>query len=115
MASTFLSLLGVASELWLVFVLLVIGGLGSAALHPVGTTIASTQASNATLGVGHDHRVTDAGQGDPEPLPLFIDEGSGLLAGREPSCEHPGKCPKEREPRRGRDQARCDGDSVVMV
>jgi FSR family fosmidomycin resistance protein-like MFS transporter len=30
----------------------VIGGLGSAALHPVGTTIASTQASNATLGVG---------------------------------------------------------------
>ena len=29
-----------------------IGGLGSAALHPVGTTIASTQASNATLGVG---------------------------------------------------------------
>jgi FSR family fosmidomycin resistance protein-like MFS transporter len=52
MASTFLSLIGVASELWLVFVLLVIGGLGSAALHPVGTTIASTQASNATLGVG---------------------------------------------------------------
>ena len=32
MASTFLSLIGVASELWLVFVLLVIGGLGSAAL-----------------------------------------------------------------------------------
>ena len=52
MASSFLSLIGVASELWLVFVLLVIGGLGSAALHPVGTTIASTQASNATLGVG---------------------------------------------------------------
>lgn len=52
MASTFLSLIGVASELWLVFVLLVIGGLGSAALHPVGTTIASSQASNATLGVG---------------------------------------------------------------
>lgn len=52
MASTFLSLIGVVSELWLVFVLLVVGGLGSAALHPVGTTIASTQASNATLGVG---------------------------------------------------------------
>jgi FSR family fosmidomycin resistance protein-like MFS transporter len=52
MASTFLSLIGVASELWLVFALLVIGGLGSAALHPVGTTIASTQATNATFGVG---------------------------------------------------------------
>src|SRR5687768_7153848 len=36
MASLFLSLIGVASELWLVFVLLAIGGLGSAALHPVG-------------------------------------------------------------------------------
>src|SRR5215212_5754380 len=33
MASAFLSLIGAASELWLVFVLLVIGGLGSAALH----------------------------------------------------------------------------------
>ena len=52
MASTFLSLIGVASELWLVFVLLVIGGLGSAALHPVGTTIAGSQATNATLGIG---------------------------------------------------------------
>src|SRR5829696_6158435 len=52
MASTFLSLVGVASELWLVFVLLAIGGLGSAALHPVGTTIAGSQATNATLGVG---------------------------------------------------------------
>ena len=52
MASTFLSLIGVASELWLVFLLLVIGGLGSAALHPVGTTIAGSQASNASLGVG---------------------------------------------------------------
>src|SRR6266545_852619 len=52
MASTFLSLIGVASELWLVFVLLVIGGLGSAALHPIGTTIAGSQASNATVGVG---------------------------------------------------------------
>jgi FSR family fosmidomycin resistance protein-like MFS transporter len=52
MASAFLSLIGVASEIWLVFALLVVGGLGSAALHPVGTTIAGTQASNATLGVG---------------------------------------------------------------
>jgi FSR family fosmidomycin resistance protein-like MFS transporter len=52
MASAFLSLIGVASELWIVFVLLVIGGLGSAALHPVGTTIAGSQATNATLGVG---------------------------------------------------------------
>jgi MFS transporter, FSR family, fosmidomycin resistance protein len=52
MASTFLSLIGVASELWLVFVLLVIGGFGSAALHPIGTTIAGSQATNATLGVG---------------------------------------------------------------
>ena len=52
MASAFLSLIGVASKVWLVFLLLVIGGLGSAALHPVGTTIASSQASNATLGVG---------------------------------------------------------------
>jgi FSR family fosmidomycin resistance protein-like MFS transporter len=52
MASAFLSLIGVASELWLVFVLLVIGGLGSAALHPVGTTIAGSQAKNASVGVG---------------------------------------------------------------
>src|SRR5918997_5028384 len=52
MAAAFLSLIGVASELWLVFVLLVIGGLGSAALHPIGTTIAGSQATNATLGVG---------------------------------------------------------------
>jgi FSR family fosmidomycin resistance protein-like MFS transporter len=52
MASTFLSLIGVASELWLVFILLVIGGLGSAALHPIGTTIAGSQASNASLGIG---------------------------------------------------------------
>ena len=52
MASTFLSLIGVATELWVVFALLVIGGLGSAALHPVGTTIAGSQAKNPTLGVG---------------------------------------------------------------
>jgi MFS transporter, FSR family, fosmidomycin resistance protein len=52
MAAAFLSLIGVASQLVLVFILLVIGGLGSAALHPVGTTIAGSQATNATLGVG---------------------------------------------------------------
>jgi MFS transporter, FSR family, fosmidomycin resistance protein len=52
MASAFLSLIGVAAELWLVFLLLLIGGLGSAALHPVGTTIAGSQATNATLGIG---------------------------------------------------------------
>jgi FSR family fosmidomycin resistance protein-like MFS transporter len=52
MASTFLSLIGVVSQVWLVFVLLVIGGLGSAALHPIGTTIAGSQATNATLGIG---------------------------------------------------------------
>lgn len=52
MASTFLSLIGAASALWLVFVLLVIGGLGSAALHPVGTTIAGSQAKSPSLGIG---------------------------------------------------------------
>ena len=52
MASTFLSLIGAASELWLVFVLLVIGGLGSAALHPIGTTIAGSQAKSPGLGIG---------------------------------------------------------------
>ena len=52
MAAAFLSLIGVALELWLVFLLLVIGGLGSAALHPIGTTIAGSQATNPTLGVG---------------------------------------------------------------
>ena len=52
LASAFLSLIGVASELWLVFFVLVIGGFGSAALHPVGTTIAGSQAKNASLGIG---------------------------------------------------------------
>lgn len=53
LAATFLSLIGVAPALWLVFALLVIGGLGSAALHPVGTTIAAAgSAGNRTLGVG---------------------------------------------------------------
>jgi MFS transporter, FSR family, fosmidomycin resistance protein len=52
-AAIFLSLLGVAPTLWIVFVLLVIGGMGSAALHPVGTTIAGgSSVRNRTLGVG---------------------------------------------------------------
>src|SRR5919106_4519367 len=52
-ASLFLSLLGVAPALYLVFGLLVIGALGSAALHPVGVTIAGGPAvRNRTLGVG---------------------------------------------------------------
>ena len=52
-ASLFLSLVGVAPELFLVFVLLVIGGLGSAALHPVGMTIAGgPTVQNRALGVG---------------------------------------------------------------
>jgi FSR family fosmidomycin resistance protein-like MFS transporter len=52
-AAIFLSLLGVAPTLWVVFVLLVIGGMGSAALHPVGTTIAGgSSVRNRTLGVG---------------------------------------------------------------
>ena len=52
-AAIFLSLIGVAPELWLVFLLLVIGGMGSAALHPVGTTIAGgPTARNRALGVG---------------------------------------------------------------
>ena len=52
-AAVFLSLIGVAPELWLVFALLVIGGMGSAALHPVGTTIAGgPSVRNRALGVG---------------------------------------------------------------
>jgi FSR family fosmidomycin resistance protein-like MFS transporter len=52
-ASLFLSLIGVAPALYLVFVLLVIGGLGSAALHPVGMTIAGgPNVRNRALGVG---------------------------------------------------------------
>jgi len=52
-AAIFLSLLGVAPALWVVFVLLVVGGMGSAALHPVGTTIAGKSGGrNRTLGVG---------------------------------------------------------------
>ena len=53
LAALFLSLIGVAPTLYLVFILLVIGGLGSAALHPVGTTIAGGPTSrNRALGVG---------------------------------------------------------------
>jgi MFS transporter, FSR family, fosmidomycin resistance protein len=37
-AALFLSLIGIAPELVLIFMLLVIGGMGSAALHLVGTT-----------------------------------------------------------------------------
>jgi FSR family fosmidomycin resistance protein-like MFS transporter len=51
LASLFLSLIGVAPEIWVVFVLLVIGGMGSAALHPVGTTVSGAGARNRTLGV----------------------------------------------------------------
>ena len=53
LSSLFLSLVGVAPTLWLLFVLLIVGGLGSAALHPVGATIAgAANTRNATLGVG---------------------------------------------------------------
>lgn len=52
LAALFLSLIGVAPSLPLVFGLLVVGGVGSAALHPVGTTIAgSPVVPNRTLGV----------------------------------------------------------------
>jgi FSR family fosmidomycin resistance protein-like MFS transporter len=52
-ASLFLSLIGVAPALWVVFALLVIGGMGSAALHPVGTTIAGgPTVRNRALGIG---------------------------------------------------------------
>jgi FSR family fosmidomycin resistance protein-like MFS transporter len=52
-AALFLSLIGVAPVLALVFALLVVGGLGSAALHPVGMTIAGgPTVRNRALGVG---------------------------------------------------------------
>lgn len=52
-AALFLSLVGVAPALLAVFALLVIGGMGSAALHPVGTAIAGGPAvPNRALGVG---------------------------------------------------------------
>ncbi|MGW2160191.1 MFS transporter [Nonomuraea sp. NPDC001699] len=53
MASLFLSLIGVAPALAAVFALLVIGGMGAAALHPVGTAVAGgPTVPNRTLGVG---------------------------------------------------------------
>ncbi|MBF8193230.1 MFS transporter [Nonomuraea sp. K274] len=53
LASLFLSLIGVAPVLAAVFVLLIIGGMGSAALHPVGTAIAGgPTVPNRVLGVG---------------------------------------------------------------
>jgi FSR family fosmidomycin resistance protein-like MFS transporter len=53
LASLFLSLVGVAPTLWIVFALLVVGGVGSAALHPVGTTIAGAASTrNRAFGVG---------------------------------------------------------------
>lgn len=52
-AALFLSLVGVAPALLAVFALLVIGGMGSAALHPVGTAIAGgPTVPNRALGVG---------------------------------------------------------------
>jgi MFS transporter, FSR family, fosmidomycin resistance protein len=52
-AALFLSLIGVAPQLYLVFALLVVGGMGSAALHPVGTTVAGgPTVPSRTLGVG---------------------------------------------------------------
>jgi FSR family fosmidomycin resistance protein-like MFS transporter len=51
LASLFLSLIGVAPALWVVFAPLIIGGMGSAALHPVGTTVAGAGTRNRTLGV----------------------------------------------------------------
>jgi FSR family fosmidomycin resistance protein-like MFS transporter len=52
-AALFLSLIGVAPHLYLVFALLLIGGCGSAALHPVGTAIAGgPSVPNRALGVG---------------------------------------------------------------
>lgn len=52
-AALFLSLVGVAPTLLGLFALLVIGGMGSAALHPVGTAIAGgPTVPNRALGVG---------------------------------------------------------------
>lgn len=53
LASLFLSLIGVAPTLVAVFALLIVGGMGSAALHPVGTAIAGgPTVPNRVLGVG---------------------------------------------------------------
>jgi FSR family fosmidomycin resistance protein-like MFS transporter len=52
-SALFLSLVGVAPILVAVFALLVVGGMGSAALHPVGTAIAGgPSVANRALGVG---------------------------------------------------------------
>lgn len=52
-SSVMLSLLGVAPAVWVVFGLLLVGGLGSAALHPVGTAIAQAEnASNREAAIG---------------------------------------------------------------
>ncbi|ADI16000.1 MFS transporter [Truepera radiovictrix] len=41
-SSTLLSLMGVVPDAWLLFALLLVGGLGSAAFHPAGTSMART-------------------------------------------------------------------------
>jgi FSR family fosmidomycin resistance protein-like MFS transporter len=52
-AAVFLGLFPVATSLTGVFVLLTVGGMGAAAVHPVGTTVAGAPAaSNRTLGIG---------------------------------------------------------------
>lgn len=53
LSSCLLSLLGVVHSIWLLFGLLLIGGLGSAAFHPAGTSMASAAArSTKGLAVG---------------------------------------------------------------
>ncbi|WP_160150675.1 MFS transporter [Nonomuraea solani] len=53
LAALFLSLVGVAPALVVVFALLIVGGMGAAALHPVGTAVAGgPDVPNRTLGVG---------------------------------------------------------------
>lgn len=53
MAALFLSLIGVAQTLPAVFALLVIGGIGAGALHPIAAAIVgSPAASNRTVGIG---------------------------------------------------------------
>ena len=53
LAAAALSLLGVASSIWLLVALLLLGGIGSAALHPVATAIVGGATSkNPSLAVG---------------------------------------------------------------
>ena len=47
-----LGLLAVAPSIWALFGLLLVGGLGSAAFHPAGTSIARTSGANPGLAVG---------------------------------------------------------------